>query len=496
MKFNIEVYNMITANSISKSFSSRIVLEDISFTIADNDKVGLIGKNGSGKTTLLNLLRGTIKSDSGAIHRNGEIIGYVAQDIDEYNMPKVAEFEEWRLSYALQQVDLKPDVVTKPLHDLSGGQRARLSIAYVLAQNPTPTVLLLDEPTNNLDKEGMDWLKAFISSFQEKIVVVTHDRAFINEFAEKLWILEHGKLREFKGNYDDYNLFQKEEQEQEAREYKNHRQEQKKVERLIRDATDRSRGDSSSRKARDNDKFVKNFKNEYVQNSFGRRAKALQTRLEKLGAVKTLRVEKKYRVTLSGEARGTKLLLELDHITKKYRNLIAINELSLTIFGPNRLWVKGRNGSGKSTLLKICAQIIEPTSGTVRYGEGVRVGYFSQDVYGLDMLKSGYELLSRLYVEDEKIYKTAKSMGLSIDSLHQKVGKLSRGQQAKVGFLKLLLVKYDLLILDEPTNHLDIATKESIEHALDMYTGALIVASHDEYFINRLSINREVALSE
>ncbi|HET6746907.1 MAG TPA: ABC-F family ATP-binding cassette domain-containing protein [Candidatus Saccharimonadales bacterium] len=455
-----------------------------------------MGKNGSGKTTLLKLLQGSIKPDNGLIRRDSEVIGYVLQDIDEHNRPSLDLFDEWRLFYAMERVNLEHDILTKPLRDLSGGQRTRLAIAYVLAQNPQPTVLLLDEPTNNLDKEGVDWLKSFIRSFQGKIVVVTHDRAFINAIAEKLWILDDGKLQEFKGNYDDYSLFQEEERKRATREYENHQQEQQKVKKLIRDAADRSKGGSRDRKARDNDKFVKHFKNEYVQNSLGRRTKALRARLERLDPVEIPDREKKYKVALSGEANATKILLKLDHVTKRYHGFAVLEDLNMTIFGSDRIWVKGRNGSGKSTLLKICAKKIKPESGIIKYGDGVRAGYFSQDVYDLDIFKSGYEALSRLYAEDEKIYKAAKNIGLLPDLLHQKISNLSRGQQAKIGFLKLLLAEYDLLILDEPTNHLDIATKESIEQALSDYNGALIIASHDEYFIDQLSINREIVLNK
>jgi ATP-binding cassette subfamily F protein 3 len=154
--------------------------------------------------------------------------------------------------------------------------------------------------------------------------------------------------------------------------------------------------------------------------------------------------------------------------------------------------VKGRNGSGKSTLLKISAGLLAPDSGSVAYGKGVKVGYFSQDVYGLDLSSSGYTTLSSLFVEDERIYKAAKSMGLSPKLLHRRIADLSRGQQAKVGFLRLLLAGYDVLILDEPTNHLDIATKESIERALADYHGALIIASHDTYFVDRLTVTQEI----
>lgn len=487
---------MITGNSISKSFGSRTLLENTSFTLAGNNKIALIGKNGSGKTTFLQLLQGEILPDSGAIHRGDETIGYVAQDINEHNAPDPALLEEWRLSYALQRVDLNPTVLTKALQNLSGGQRTRLSIAYVLAQNPEPSILLLDEPTNNLDKEGIDWLASFMRSFQGGIVVVTHDRAFVNAIADKLWILEDGILQEFKGNYDDYRSFKQKERERMTREYQNYQQEQKKIGKLIRDATDRSKGSSYDQKVRDNDKFIRNFKNESLQNSLGRRTKALQARLERLTPAETPRQEKKYRITLPGDSIATKVILQLDHIVKKYQNHVVLDDINLTILGADRLWMKGRNGSGKSTLLKICADILKPEDGTIKYGDGVRLGYFSQDIYDLGVFKSGHELLSRLYIEDEKIYKAAKNIGLSPDMLHQKISDLSRGQQAKIGLLKLLLSECNLLILDEPTNHLDIATKESIERALEEYNGALMVASHDEYFIDQLRINREIVLVE
>lgn len=485
---------MITFNSVSKSFGSQNILDDVSFVVDSYARIALIGKNGSGKTTLLEILNGTLTPDGGTVIRNDEIIGYVAQDMHESNSPDQSQFEVWRLEYALQQVGLNPTVLTRSLRDLSGGERTRLSIAHVLARNPTPTVLLLDEPTNNLDKEGIQWLRNFIASFQGAVVIVSHDRAFINDVSQTLWVLADGNLTDFKGNYDDYQQFQQQERERTLKEYEAHRQERKKVEAFVREATDRSQRGVRDQRSRDNDKFIKNFKNEYVQNSFGKRTKALQTRLEKLGDANAPMIEKEYQVTLSGTVHASKAILSFDHITKSYENSTVIDDFNLAVLGADRIWVKGRNGSGKTTLLKIAAGGIEPDSGTIEYGNNVGVGYFSQDVYGLDLLISAYETFSRLYIEDEKIYKTAKSIELSPELLHRKISTLSRGQQAKIGFLKLLLSDYDLLILDEPTNHLDIATKESIEQALNSYKGALMIASHDRYFVNNLNINKEIEM--
>lgn len=485
---------MITIDSISKSFGSHVVVEDVSLVINARGRIAVLGKNGSGKTTLLSMISGMLAPDAGTIHYDQENVGYVPQDLTPVSMPDVTQFEEWRLLYALQQVGLDPALLQRPLQDLSGGQRTRLSIAFVLARDPSPSVLLLDEPTNNLDKEGMEWLSGFLASYAGAVVMVSHDRSFVNANANKLWILNGGKVREFNGSYDDYIQFKQDEQGRIAKEHENYQQERRKVERLIRDASDRAKRGIRDQRSRDNDKFVKNYKNEYVQNSSGRRAKALQSRLEQLGEVNAPQKEKRYRLTLTGEVNASKKIVTLNRITKKYHNHTVLNDFTMTVLGSDRIWVKGRNGSGKSTLLKIAAGILKPDDGTVGYGHEVKVGYFSQDVYGLDRSASGYEILSKLYVDDETIYKAAKGIEIRPELLRRKIDTLSRGQQAKIGFLKLLLMGYDLLVLDEPTNHLDIPTKESIEHALDDYRGALLIASHDEYFVRRIGVNKEISL--
>ncbi|HYG84079.1 MAG TPA: ABC-F family ATP-binding cassette domain-containing protein [Verrucomicrobiae bacterium] len=489
---------MINFTNLSKSFSAHQVFSGISGVIATGDRIAIIGRNGAGKSTLLDVLRGASPPDSGSVQLGGEIIGYAAQDIqaDCLVSKLVAELEEWRVLYALSQVQLQPTVIEQSVRELSGGQRTRLALALTLAQDPAPTTLLLDEPTNNLDNEGLVWLESFIQHYRGSVVMVSHDRSFINAVATKVWQLDKAELREFKGNYDAYSAQIAQEQALRAKEYEKYQEDRKRIQRLIREANDRSQRGVRDSRQRDNDKFLKNFKNEYVQNSLGGRAKALQTKLEKLEQTEKPQVEKRYTTHLLGAVHTSKIVLGVQEVTKSFGGKGLLQPLSFELRGGDRLWVRGENGTGKSTLLKLVAGQFAPTSGNIAYGANIRVGYFSQDVYGLEPTKTIFAATQAAGIFDETlVYQQAKALDLSPEMLHKPTGELSRGQQAKASFLLLLLGQFNLLVLDEPTNHLDIPTRETIEAALNEYKGALVVASHDRYFVDRLRPNKTVTLT-
>lgn len=402
--------------------------------------------------------------------------------------------EDWKIDYTLSFVGLDSIPKTRLVSDLSGGQKTRLALAKVLATDPEPTLLLLDEPTNNLDADGLVWLEQFINNFKGGIVLVSHDRNFINKVATSIAELHNGKLKQYGGDYDFYKQQKEIEHQTELEKYQSNIEERNRLEKAIKTQSEKGQHAHKHIKRSDNDKYQRDFFRNRVTVKFGQNAKMLQGRLEQLEDVAKPEVSKDYKVTLSGSVPPAKLILRLEKVTKSYSRLLSYPDFEIR--GTERLHVQGVNGSGKTTLLKIVSGLLKPDSGEVTLGQGVRLGYFSQDIDGLDYSLSGFENLEMTDASTTAIYREARSLGLSENELRKNPNELSRGQLAKLGFAKLLLSQNQLLILDEPTNHLDIPTREKIETALQNYQGAMLVASHDKYFLQQVKINRTINLDK
>ena len=483
---------MYKLTHIYKSFADKQVLSDINLTL-HNEVVALIGENGAGKTTLLKILLGEVEPDDGNVQQNGAV-GYVPQ---HPNFGKTiadcfdATIEQWRIDIALEEVGLnKPmDFLTSKL---SGGQKTRLSIAMVLAVNNHPDVLLLDEPTNNLDAEALKWLKSFAKGFRGAVVIVSHDRTFINDTATKILELSKGKLSIYPGDYDTYRDQKDLEAVQAMATYEAGLEERKRLQKVI--VRKRSDSDHTHKhiKRSDNDKAQRDYFKNRVTRGLGQQVRALQTRLDQLDDLEKPDVTKSYEVTLSGMSHDSKLLIKFVDVEMDFLDSKKLPHLEVN--GHDRVRVCGVNGSGKSTLLRLAAGILQGDRGDVIVGQNLSVGYLSQDTDGLDTRLTALENLEQNEAHITDIYREARSLGLKPDELKKKPSELSRGQQTKLSFAKLLLAQHDLLILDEPTNHLDIPTRESIERALQNYHGAILLASHDEYFARSVSLTKEINL--
>ena len=249
-------------------------------------------------------------------------------------------------------------------------------------------------------------------------------------------------------------------------------------------------------KRADNDKYQRDFFRNRASVKLGQKAKNLGTRLEKLDDVKRPEFDKNYGFKLKGAVHNSKLLVEAHDVQKSFGEQIVLSGVDLDVRGNTHIHIKGLNGSGKSTLLRILARQLEPDQGTVGYGNDVRVGYFSQDTDGINYEQTALENLLNPAVSQKDIYRRARSLGIDAQSLQKMPAELSRGQQSKLAFTKLLLAGNDLLVLDEPTNHLDIPTKEQLEAALKDYAGAMLVASHDVYFLQQLKIDTALLIQD
>ncbi len=489
---------MFHLQNITKTYNEKLILDKATLAVNSDEVIALIGENGVGKTTLLKILLGEVTPDEGTVSLHNEVVGYVPQE--PINQEKTVEdsfgsIESWRIDYALSMVNLN-ETNAQNVKSLSGGQKTRLAIAQVLAKDPEPSVLLLDEPTNNIDSEGLKWLRQFISNFSGAILLASHDRDFINKSANVVIELKNGELKRYGGNYDFYTEQRALERAAEEKAYDAHIEEKKRLEATIRLQRENGRHTHEHIQRKDGDKYQRDFFRNRVTVKLGQQAKNLETRLDKLEEVERPESSKRYKVTLSSATSHDKKLVTTSNLSKHYDNKLALNNVSLEIRGGDRLHIQGINGSGKSTLLKLIAGMIKPDSGHFEYGRDVSIGYFSQEIDGLNYEVSALENATVGNASATSIYKNAMSMGLNERDLKKLPTDLSRGQQAKLAFTRLLLSKNDLLILDEPTNHLDIATKEKLEEALREYKGSLLVASHDAYFVKRLKINKRLVLTD
>ena len=482
---------------IYKSFGDKSVLEDVSLAINNGEVIALIGENGAGKTTLLEILRGELKPDGGSVQLDSTV-GYVPQEAvlgKSIAESFLASAFSWQIEYALERVGLGSKSLTTLVDTLSGGQKTRLAFATVLAQDPEPSLLMLDEPTNNLDTDGLTWLADFISRFNGAILLVSHDRQFINSVATKTVELHNGQLKQYGGNYDFYREQKALEQASEIARYQQSIEERNRLQMALAEQREKGKHTHEHMKRRnDHDTSQRDFFKNRVTNKFGQQARQLEKRLGQLEDIERPEFAKSYGLRLGGEVNSDKLVLRATEISKRYGKHV-MQPISLEIRGNEHIHVQGPNGAGKTTLLNIVACRLKPDSGQVELGAGISVGYFSQDVDGLDHDQTGLTNLQQTEAKMTDIFREARSLGLTKEDLGKQVGELSRGQQAKLGFAKLLLSSHHLLILDEPTNHLDLPTREHIEEALKQYKGAVLFASHDKYFVQTIKVKRTIKLN-
>lgn len=489
---------MLQLKNISQSYNHEQVLDNVSLSLANNRVTALVGANGAGKTTLLRLLLGEIRPDAGTVVSGGHVLGYVPQELEDTGRT-IAEFidglEPWRIESALERVNLANIDYVARLATLSGGQKTRLAIAIVLAQDPEPSILLLDEPTNNLDADGIAWLERFIGEFDGGILVVSHDRTFINNVADTVIELEDAQLRIYGGNYNFYKEQKELELASAQAQYEDNQQERRRLKQAMQEQREKTKHAHEHIKRNDHDTYQRNYFRNRVSNKLGQNAKKLETQLDQLPTIGRPRIDKRYGFTLHGSVPNSKLILRLKNVDKSFDGSPVLQGVSLEIRGSERIHVQGPNGSGKSTLLKIAAGVIVADHGAVQFGVDVGVGYFSQDTNQIDYAKSALDNLLDGDAKLQDVYRQARNLGLNAATLKMMPKELSRGQQSKLAFAKLLLAGYQLIILDEPTNHLDIPTKEELEMALQQYEGALLVASHDTYFLKQININQTFVLS-
>lgn len=499
------------AQDLEQRFGGNTIFNNISFSVPDNARIGLVGPNGAGKTTLLKIMTGQQEPTSGQFTINkGLKVGYIAQengldedktiwdemltvfnDLIEKNK-KITKMQEQiadhpedqdllkrydQLAYDFEQeggftyqaeiksilngFNFKENTWNKVIGTLSGGEKTRLAFVKLLLQKPP--VLLLDEPTNYLDLDTLDWLEAFLKNYQGAIITVSHDQYFLDHLANQIFELNFGKLTTFKGNYSQYVK-----------------------ERELMDSQQEAAYEKQQEKIKKEEEFIqKNL----VRASTTKRAQSRRKVLDKMERIKPPKHKQKVRINFTSERPSGKEVLIANDLTIGYPDKVMVSDIDFQVNKNDRVAIIGPNGIGKSTLLKTIMKKLEPKGGSIKYGASLDIGYYDQELQSLDPSKTVLDTIWDRHktMPEKDVRSILASFLFTAEDIDKTVGQLSGGQKARLTLTVLSLEKDNFLLMDEPTNHLDIEAKEVLEEALDNYDGTLLFVSHDRYFINELA---------
>lgn len=472
--------NILNVEHISKIYGEKVIFDDVSLGIHQEDKIGIIGVNGTGKTTLLKIIAGLEETDSGeVIYSNGTRISYLPQNPEFHGNPSILQYVMEGKNHQDQKAQSEAKTILTKLgiydfdektQHLSGGQRKRIALARTLV-DPSE-VLILDEPTNHLDNDMVLWLESYLNQFRGVLIMVTHDRYFLDRVTNKIVEIDHGKLYEYDTNYSGFVTLkvQREEMEQ---------------------ATERKR------------KSLLRVEMEWMKQGIkarGTRQRARTERFEALKNAKGPQIKQDVEID-SVSSRLGKKTIEFDHISKGFEGREFIRDFSYIVLRDDRLGFIGPNGCGKSTLMKMIMGILSPDEGEIIIGDTVKIGYFAQEnaqmeenIRVIDYIKNTAE-----YIQTTRGQASASQMLERFlfppELQYTPLGKLSGGEKRRLYLLKVLMEAPNVLILDEPTNDLDIATLTILEDYLDSFHGIVITVSHDRYFLDRV-VNRIFVFEE
>lgn len=481
---------MYYLNQIFFSYSHSPILKGVSLHLHCHEPVALIGQNGTGKTTLLRIAAGELKPDAGSI--GGKLkVGYLPQYFEGKEGRILEFFGSYPLDLvqkALQEVGLSNLDQNRAVGCLSGGEQTRLGLAKVLLMKPE--VLLLDEPTNNLDQEGLRWLTQFIQSFAGAVLFTSHDRVFMDEVAVHTAELKEGKLRIFGGNYS----FAKAQQQAEKAAYQARFEGQEQYKKRLQEDIANTKAQAKHVELTTVQVNTRRYAKKVAKKAVVREARLNREMASEDWLQKPQGEEVIYLPLPETKVPAGKVVLDLIDLSKRWGGKPIFQGLNFQMVGPERVWLTGPNGSGKSTLIKLIVDGLNPDTGQAKIGAGLRVGVLTQAGYQFDLSRTAKAELLSTGEHPTRCIWSARALGLTVCDLEQPISLLSRGQQTKLAFAKLLLGNPQFLIFDEPTNHIELETREAIEQALQSYQGAILVASHDRFFVQTLKIDRELKL--
>lgn len=468
--------NLMTIEHLTKFYTERMLFEDCDFSIAQGEKVGIIGINGTGKTTLLRIIAGVEEPDEGTVIGNRNLkIRYLPQNPEfpegmtalAYVLSQNESHDE--MAYYALQADAKNMLNRLSILDydarvdqLSGGQRKRLALAAVLLSDAD--LLVLDEPTNHLDSEMAEWLESYLKNYRGTLVMVTHDRYFLDAIVNRIVEIDKGRLYSYDTNYLGFlQLKAEREAIMEARERKRQSILRVEIQWMMRGA----RARSTKQKA-------------HIQ------------RYEALRDQKAPVHDQNVQMS-SASSRMGRTTVELRGLSKSYGEKTLFKDFEYIFLKDDRIGIIGHNGCGKTTLMKMIMGMVKPDSGDITIGQTIKIGYFSQENEFMDDSMKMIE-----YIREEAEYVRTKDGTITASQMlerflfprfvhYTRIEKMSGGEKRRLYLLRILMQAPNVLILDEPTNDLDIQTMTILEDYLDSFDGIIIVVSHDRYFLDRVT---------
>ncbi|OPL19419.1 MAG: hypothetical protein AVO35_10935 [Candidatus Aegiribacteria sp. MLS_C] len=504
---------MVNGSSLGMRFGAEEIFDDVSFSISRGDRAALVGVNGAGKTTLIRMISGEIEPTSGELHVSaGTRIAYLPQQMGSFPRGPLQEAvcrEAGEAERALSRMrrihsdledagdgesvrglleelseahDLADSTdafrlrsnsekvlfglgftasdMEKPLEDFSGGWRMRAQLASLLLSNPD--LLLLDEPTNHLDLDARLWLEEYLTRFGGAVWIISHDPGFLDRIVNRVHELEFGSLETYSGNY---SFYERTKQEEISRREKQARHQAEQIDRI--------------------QKFIKRFK---ATESKRFQVRSREKMLERMEVIQTHRDPRHMRLRFPDPPRSGEIVARLEGVSKEYDRTV-FSGVDLFINRGERIGIVGRNGQGKSTLSRILAGTERASSGEVRPGSGVEVGFYTQEVD--QELDPGLTLLEQLAAvspnsSETQLRSILGSFLFTGDDVFKSTGVLSGGEKSRLALARILMSPVNFLILDEPTNHLDLFSRKVLCEALESYSGTLVLISHDEQLLSAL----------
>ncbi|MCB2295381.1 ATP-binding cassette domain-containing protein [Clostridium algoriphilum] len=510
---------VLSCKDIHKSYGIDVILDKITLSINEGEKIGFIGANGAGKSTLFKILTSQLDHDSGELFIDkSKRVGYLSQDLSldlsntiyeetlqvfsnllslekslkdletKMREPYVASKKEYHdkvikeytlssdlynnrggytykaeISRILKGLGFMEEDYDKPISILSGGQKTRVALCKLLLNNPD--VLLLDEPTNHLDLDAIEWLEDYLKSYKGTMFIISHDRFFLDAITNKTFELNNGHVDSYNGNYTTFIDLKKKNYAIQLKAYNLQQSEIKRQEDII-----------TKYRSFNREKSVK-------------AAESRQKSLDKMNRIDSPNSDpRETKIKFETEIKSGNDVLHIENLSKKFGDNILFENLYLDVKRSEKIALIGENGRGKTTLFKIIMDKISGDTGIKILGKSIFVGYYDQEQSNLNAEKT---IIDEVWDEFPKLTTTELRTSLAAflflgDDVFKVISTLSGGERCRINLLKIMLSKSNFLLLDEPTNHLDIMSREALEDSILGYDGTVIVISHDRYFLNKV----------